>query len=256
MNITFDGAIAVVTGGASGIGEASARGLAAAGARVAVADLNIERAEAVAADIGGLAVPLDLAQEASIRAMAQRVEAELGPIEVLVNSGGVLQRPLPPEDLTLKEWDIVIRVDLRGLYVASAEIGGAMARRGRGAIVNIASVSGMTSNPVHAYGPAKAAVINLTASLAAEWGGRGVRVNAVSPGFTETPGLRRGMTLKMMDPARMTQNSALGRMVRADEIAAAVTFLASSSASAITGVNLPVDAGFLVAPPWAAYGNP
>jgi len=153
------------------------------------------------------------------------------------------------------EWVFVAGVDRRGTSLACARFGAAMARAGGGAIVNIASVAGMGSGPLHAYGPAKAGVINLTECLAAEWGPKGVRVNAVSPGFTHTPALEKGITTHTLAPDDMTANCALGRLVQAREIAHAVAFLASAQAGAITGVNLPVDAGYLVAVPWASYGG-
>jgi len=255
MQIDFGGRVAVVTGGASGIGEACARVLAEAGARVVVADRNTDAARAVAAAVGGLAVALDVGDDASVDAALAAVQAQCGTATVLVNSAGVLQRTLPPEELTLREWDFVARVDLRGTYLCCARFGAAMARAGGGAIVNIASVAGMGSGPLHSYGPAKAGVINLTECLAAEWGPKGVRVNAVSPGFTHTPALEKGITTRTLAPDDMTANSALGRLVQACEIAHAVAFLASAQAGAITGVNLPVDAGYLVATPWASYGG-
>ena len=171
------------------------------------------------------------------------------------SSAGVLQRTLPPEELSLREWDFVARIDLRGTYLCCARFGAAMAQRGSGAIVNIASVAGMGSGPLHSYGPAKAGVINLTECLAAEWGPKGVRVNAVSPGFTHTPALERGITTRTLETGAMTTHAALGRLIEPREIANAVTFLASKQASAITGINLPVDAGYLVATPWASYGG-
>lgn len=255
MQVDFGGRVAVVTGGASGIGEACARVLAEAGARVVVADRNADAARAVAAAVGGVAVPLDVGDDASVDAAVAAVQAQCGTASVLVNSAGVLQRTLPPEELTLREWDFVARVDLRGTYLCCARFGAAMARAGGGAIVNIASVAGMGSGPLHSYGPAKAGVINLTECLAAEWGPKGVRVNAVSPGFTHTPALEKGITTRTLAPDDMTANCALGRLVQAREIAHAVAFLASAQAGAITGVNLPVDAGYLVAVPWASYGG-
>jgi NAD(P)-dependent dehydrogenase (short-subunit alcohol dehydrogenase family) len=255
MQVDFGGQVAVVTGGASGIGEACARVLAEAGARVVVADRNADAARAVAAAVGGVAVPMDVGDDASVDAAVAAVQAQCGTASVLVNSAGVLQRTLPPEELTLREWDFVARVDLRGTYLCCARFGAAMARAGGGAIVNIASVAGMGSGPLHSYGPAKAGVINLTECLAAEWGPKGVRVNAVSPGFTHTPALEKGITTRTLAPDNMTANCALGRLVQAREIAHAVAFLASAQAGAITGVNLPVDAGYLVAVPWASYGG-
>ncbi len=249
--------LVVVTGAASGIGEACARRFAAAGDHVVVADRNLEGAQRVAAALGarGTALHIDLGDEHSIERAAREVAESMGTAHVLVNCAGVLQRTLPPEQLSLKEWDIVSRIDLRGTYLSCVAFGAPMAARGQGAIVNIASVAGMRSGPLHAYGPAKAGVISVGECLAAEWGPRGVRVNTVSPGWTLTPALDKGMATGTLDEGHMLASTALGRLVKADEIAAAVQFLASEQASAITGVNLPVDAGFIVATPWAGYGG-
>jgi NAD(P)-dependent dehydrogenase (short-subunit alcohol dehydrogenase family) len=249
--------LVVVTGAASGIGEACARRFAAAGDHVVVADRNLEGAQRVAAALGarGTALHIDLGDEHSIERAAREVAESMGTAHVLVNCAGVLQRTLPPEQLSLKEWDIVSRIDLRGTYLSCVAFGAPMAARGHGAIVNIASVAGMRSGPLHAYGPAKAGVISIGECLAAEWGPKGVRVNTVSPGWTQTPALDKGIATGTLDEGHMVASTALGRLVRADEIAAAVHFLSSEQASAITGVNLPVDAGFIVATPWAGYGG-
>ncbi|OGA62197.1 MAG: short-chain dehydrogenase [Betaproteobacteria bacterium RIFCSPLOWO2_12_FULL_67_28] len=248
--MNFAGRVAVVTGGASGIGAACADLLAAHGARVVVADRKPAAKPGAHAVVG-----IDVADENSVAAAVDEIESRIGPVAVLVNSAGVLQRTLPPEQLALAEWDFVARVDLRGTYVCCAAFGAPMAARGAGAIVNIASVAGMRSAPLHSYGPAKAGVIHLSECLAAEWGPKGVRVNTVSPGFTQTPALEKGKATGTLEDATMSASTALGRLIRAEEIAAAVVFLASDLASAITGVNLPVDAGFLVATPWAGYGG-
>lgn len=253
--MSFAGRIAVVTGGASGIGAACVRLFASRGARVVVADRKLAPAEALARELGGHACEMDVADERSVAAAAADIESRLGPVSVLVNSAGVLQRTLPPERLTLSEWDFVARVDLRGTYLCCAEFGKRMAARSSGSIVNIASVAGMRSGPLHAYGPAKAGVISLTECLAGEWGPRGVRVNTVSPGFTRTPALDKGIETRTLDDATMSVHTALGRLIRPEEVAEAVVFLASDLASAITGANLPVDAGYLVATPWASYGG-
>jgi len=172
-----------------------------------------------------------------------------------VNSAGVIQVPLPPEDLPLQVWDDVVRVDQRGTYLASVAFGRRMAQRRRGAIVNIASIAGMRSMPLHAYTPAKAAVIAMTECLAAEWGRSGVRVNAVSPGYTRTPALQAAIDRGQRDVTSLKENSALGRLVEPEEIARVVAFLVSDDAGAVTGINLPVDAGWLVAPSWNTYGG-
>ena len=255
MTGSFDGKIAVVTGGASGIGEACCRTLAALRARVVVADLDEERARRVAEAIHGVPLLLDVGSAESCEAAAARCEAAVGAVDALVTSAGVIQRPLPPEALPLEDVDRVVEIDQRGTYLSCVAFGRRMARRGRGAIVTIASIAGMRSMPLHAYAPAKAAVIAMTQCLAAEWGRSGVRINSVSPGFTVTPALQAAIDKGERDVTLLAANSALGRMVRADEVARAVAFLLSDEASAITGANLPVDAGWLVAPSWNTYGG-
>ena len=247
--------VAVVTGGASGIGAACCRELAKRGWSVVAADIDETAAARVADEVGGSAYRVDVGDESSIEDLARRVEAEAGPVVALVNSAGVIQVPLPPEDLPLQAWDDVVRVDQRGTYLASVAFGRRMARRGRGAIVNIASIAGMRSMPLHAYTPAKAAVIAMTECLAAEWGRSGVRVNAVSPGYTRTPALQAAIDHGQRDVTSLKENSALGRLVEPEEIARAVAFLVSDDALAITGINLPVDAGWLVATSWNTYGG-
>lgn len=246
--------IAVVTGGASGIGAATARALRQRGATVVVLDVT-EAADALAKELGGRAWRTDVGDEAAVEAAAAAIEAEVGPVDILVNSAGVIQRPVAPQDLSMKDWDEIVRVDQRGTYLASLVFGRRMAARGKGAIVNIASIAGMRSMPLHSYAPAKAAVISMTECLAAEWGPSGVRVNAVSPGYTLTPALQRAIDAGERDVSLLAANSALQRMVLPDDIAAAVCFLASDEAGAITGVNLPVDAGWLVTTSWAGYGG-
>jgi len=257
-NVTssLDGRIAVVTGGASGIGEACVRELASRGARVVVADINEARAEAVAASIPhAVAARLDVTRLDATEALAERIDREHGPAAIVVTSAGVLQRPLPPEDLSMEVWDHVIAVDQRGVYVSCVAFGRRMARRGSGVIVNIASFAGIRSMPLHAYAPAKAAVIGITQALAAEWGRSGVRVNAIAPGFVMTPALQAAVDAGQRDPAALAENSALGRLVGVNEIAKACGFLTSDDASAITGITLPVDAGWLVAGSWHSYGG-
>ncbi len=243
-----------MTGGASGIGAACCLELAARGARIALLDRD-ERVHAVAREVNGRAWVIDVADEAALERCAAAVEAELGPVEVLVNSAGVIQVPLPPDRLSMASWDEVVRVDQRGTYVAAVVFGRRMVARRRGSIVNIASVAGMRSMPLHAYAPAKAAVIAMTECLAAEWGPAQVRVNAVSPGYTRTPALQTAIDKGERDVSALARNAALGRLVEPAEIARAVAFLAGADAAAITGANLPVDCGWLVAGSWHTYGG-
>lgn len=253
--IELAGKTALVTGGASGIGLACARRLAQAGARVFVADKNAAAAKEAALALSAVSIAVDVGDEESVKQLTEEIHAQVGALDILINSAGVLQRTLPPDQLSIKEWDFVARIDLRGTYLCCAGFGSEMARRGTGCIVNIASVAGMRSGPLHSYGPAKAGVINLTECLASEWGPAGVRVNCISPGFTYTPALEKGFSTHTLTQEELRRGSALGRLVEADEIAGAALFLCCPLASAITGVNLPVDAGYLVATPWIPYGG-
>jgi NAD(P)-dependent dehydrogenase (short-subunit alcohol dehydrogenase family) len=249
------GEIVVVTGGASGIGEACCRILVRDGWRVVVVDLRADAAEKIAKELGGHAYVADVAQAAQLAEVAEMIEREVGPVYGLVNSAGVVQHPLPPEELTMEAWDNVINIDQRGTYVASVAFGRFMAARGAGNIVNIASITGMRSVPLHAYAPAKAAVISMTECLAAEWGRSGVRVNAVSPGYTRTLRVQKQIDDGDRDEAALVANSAMGRLVEPAEVAETIAFLLSQKSSAITGVNIPIDCGWLLAPSWQTYGG-
>lgn len=250
------GSVVVVTGGASGIGAACCRVLAAAGWNVVVADIADEAGQRIAAEIGGVYRRIDVASEADVDAAAAAIEAEFGPVSGLVNSAGVIQPPVSPETLTMDVWDRVVHIDQRGTYVACVAFGRRMAAHRNGAaIVNIASVAGSRSMPLHSYSPAKAAVISMTSCLAAEWGGRGVRVNSVSPGYTATPALQVEIDAGRRDVSRLAGNAALGRLVETTEIAEAAAFLLSPAASAITGIDLPVDCGWLAGSTWNTYGG-
>lgn len=256
MSRDLEGRVAVVTGGASGIGEACARDMAARGARLVIADINAELAQRVAASLkDAIHARLDVTDTEETEALAERIAREAGPVDILVASAGVLQPPLPPEELPMDLWDRVVAVDQRGVYVSNVAFGSRMARRGRGVIVNIASVTSFRSTPLHAYGPAKAAVAAITAGLAAEWGRSGVRVNGIAPGYVATPALQAAIDDGKRDPAALMANSAFGRLVAVEEVAKACSFLVSDDASGITGVTLPVDAGWLVATPWNTYGG-
>ena len=253
--MSFSGRIAVVTGGASGIGAACCRMLAARGARVVVTDRDLATAQALATEIGGTALILDVGRRAANEDAAAEIETQLGAVDILVTSAGVLQRPLRAELLSEAEVEEVVRIDQIGTWNSAVAFGARMARRGAGSIITIASIAGERSMPLHAYAPAKAAVIEMTRCLAAEWGRSGVRVNAVSPGFTLTPALGSAIAAGERDPGLLEDASAMGRMVTPEDIAEAVLFLASDAARCITGINLPVDAGWLVAGSWAAYGG-
>lgn len=252
----FAGRLAVITGGASGIGLACAQLLRDQGATVAIADLDPGRTSAVAREIGCHGYAIDVASASGVAALAQQIEQEHGPVTMLVNSAGIIQgAAVAPQDISIDTYDRVFQVNLRGTYAACVAFGQHMAARRHGAILNIASIAGMRSTPLHAYGPMKAAVIQLTENLAAEWGPSGVRVNCLSPGPVLTPALQEAIDKGQRDRTRMQDSMATGRLVVPREIAQAAAFLLSDEASAITGVNLPVDNGWLVASSWVPFGG-
>ena len=237
--------VSVVTGGASGIGAACVRELADAGDLVVVADRDIAKAQAVAAEFGGRAYAVDVGDEQGVEACAAAIERECGPVDVLVNSAGIIQVPVRPHDLPMTAWDDVVRVDQRGTYVACVAFARGMIARRRGSIVNIASIAGMRSMPLHAYAPAKAAVIAITECLAAEWGPCAVRVNAVSPGVIDTP-IRAAMPEEARRDMLAKTAAALpvGRVGAAEDIARQIlSFMANGFA---TGSIVYIDGGALV----------
>jgi NAD(P)-dependent dehydrogenase (short-subunit alcohol dehydrogenase family) len=173
----------------------------------------------------------------------------------LVNSAGIIQKPVSPYELDIATWDLIQKVNFRGSYLTSLAFARPMLERRAGSIVNISSITGTRSTPLHSYGPSKAAVISMTESLAAEWGPYQVRVNAVAPGYTLTPALQAAIDRGERDLASLQEHAALRRAVLPSQIAHAVAFLLSSNADAITGINLPVDCGWLAASGWATYGG-
>lgn len=187
--------------------------------------------------------------------VAELIESTHGPVDYLITSAGILQRKLAPEDLPMAHWDAVTNIDVRGTYLSCALFGSKMAARGRGAIVNIASITSFRSSPLHAYGPAKAAVASLTMNLAAEWGRSGVRVNAVAPGFTLTEAMQAAIDQGDRDPTELSQPTAMNRLVTPDEVADGIGFLLSDAARAITGIVMPIDAGWLCGSTWATWGG-
>lgn len=247
------GVLSVVTGGASGIGLACVQHLLARGDVVVAVDLPGKWNDDLAP--GAIFHACDIADEAQVQRIVKEVEEKHGPVSVLVNSAGVLQQKLPPEKLDMSVWDRVIEVDQRGTYLCAREFGARMAARGNGSIVNIASITGSRSVPLHAYAPAKAAVISITQCLAAEWGRSGVRVNSVSPGYTLTPALQDAIDRGDRCERELSEAAALGRLVQPSEVASVVGFLTSSAASAVTGIDVPVDAGWMVGTSWQTYGG-
>jgi NAD(P)-dependent dehydrogenase (short-subunit alcohol dehydrogenase family) len=255
MRLDFEGRVAAVTGGASGIGLAAAGRLKRDGARVILLDRDETALVRATADLGTTGIALDVTDKAAVANAVERIEAEHGPVAVLVTAAGVLDPPRPPERISEQAWQDVFEANVNSTRIVCQTVGARMAARGRGSIVTVASIAGVEPGPLVAYGPAKAAVIALTKGLAGAWGRRGVRVNAVAPGYVRTPALERGLFYGVVDERRLAASTALGRLATSDEIADAIAFLASDAAAAITGVVLPVDAGHLLAGGWAPHGG-
>jgi 2-hydroxycyclohexanecarboxyl-CoA dehydrogenase len=243
--------VALVTGGASGIGAATARRLAAEGARVAIADVDLDGARAVAGEIDGAAVAMDVADAASVRAGVADAEAALGPVDVLVNNAGTDRFAFflhTDEEL----WDFVLAVNLRGPIAVTHAVLGGMHARGRGAIVNVASEAGRVGSQGSAvYSAAKGGVIAFTRAIARESARYGVRANAVAPGPIETPLLNAAEEIHGEIGARLKQGmidaTAMHRIGQPEEVAATIAFLASDDASYLTGQTINVSGGLSMA---------
>lgn len=249
------GRVAVVTGGASGIGLATAKVLINRGWRVVISDINAQACQDAAKAIGVSVTSFDVTDDGATRKAFAGIEEKLGPIDALFANAGLIQSGSRPEDSPLDDFDKIIAVNLRGVYVSCVAAGSLMVKRGRGGIVITGSVTATRTAPLHAYAPSKAAVVHLAACLAAEWGRAGVRVNAVSPGFVATPPILANIQNGRRDLRLLVGGSALGRLVESEEIGRSVAFLLSDDASAITGINLPVDAGWLAGSHLTTYGG-
>lgn len=239
------GRLALVTGAGQGIGREIARAFAAAGARVIVADRNRDSGVTVADELGGFFVELDVTDSGAVRSAVDSLVADHGPIAILVNNAGIV-RNTPAESTSDEDWRDVFRVNVDGVFWCCREVGRTMLEAGGGSIINIASMSGLVANkpqPQAAYNASKAAVIMLTKSLAAEWAGRGVRVNAIAPGYVATE-----LTLKGMGNPdwreEWLRSTPMGRVAEPAEIAPAAVYLASDASSYVTGSVLVIDGGY------------
>ena len=245
----LDGRVAAVTGGGSGLGAAMAKGLAQAGAALAILDVNDEGAERTVATIreqGGRAEAMrcDVTDKDAVDEIASRVVDELGRVDVLVNSAGMAYRS-PAEDFPEEEFDRIIALNLKGTFLCCQSFGRRMLAQGSGSIINMASIGGLISYPhASAYNASKGAVVNLTRVLALEWIDRGVRVNGIAPGLCDSP-----LTRARAKQSSVTSDFLQARMLRKElilprELVGAAVFLASDASARVTGHTLLVDDGY------------
>ena len=246
----LDGRVAVVTGAGKGLGRIAALALAEAGARLAVLDLDAGTAAQTVREIaesGGTAQSwtCNVGDEAQVVAAFDAVAEAMGGIDILVNNAGIARRE-PAEDMPTATWDEVIRINQTAVFLCTREAARRMLAKGRGAIVNVASIMGVTGGgyyPNLPYHASKGAVVNMTRALAAEWGRRGVRVNAIGPTFTETD-LTASLRANKQVMAYVEERTPMGRFAKPEEMAGAILYLASPAASAVTGITLLVDCGW------------
>ena len=246
----------VVTGAGGGIGRATAVRLAQEGWRVVCADLEAAAAAETAAQLQGPGHAwraLDVREDESLCALLRECYGESGAPEAWVNCAGLLHDAVPVADMPDRLHRQVWEVNYFGAFNCCRRVAPRMAQAGSGVIVNVTSINGQRPLPLVAYAPGKAALESLTTVLASEFGPSGVRVCSVAPGFTLTPALHDKISAGKRSDAGIKRSSALGRLVRPEEVASAIGFLISDAASAITGTTLTVDAGWMATSHHAAF---
>lgn len=241
----LEGKTAIVTGGGSGFGAGIVRKFAAEGAKVCVADINLEAAQAVADEVGGIALSVDVGNATSVEAFAAEVKSALGDVDIVVNNAGITHLPKPMEEVTEEEFDRVLTVNAKSVYLMARAFVPGMKAAGKGAILNIASTAGLSPRPnLNWYNASKGWMITATKTMAVELAPFGIRVNALAPVAGETPLLKSFMgedTPEMR--AKFVSTIPLGRFSTPEDMGNAACFLCSDEASMVTGVAMEVDGG-------------
>lgn len=242
----------LVTGAASGIGQGAAAFFESAGATIVVTDRDVDL---LAAGRKGRAhagaLQLDVADEQQCVDVVSASISMLGGLDGIFNSAGISDVVAPATEIAIDDWQRIVDVNLRGSFLIARTAARHMIAEGRGSIVLISSVNGINGIPRrHAYGPAKAAIAQLTRTLACEWGACGVRVNALAPTYIRTPMVERLSAEGKIDIPRLERRTPMGRIGEVDDVARAAAFLLSEWSQYITGTVMPVDGG------WLAYGGP
>jgi len=242
---SLEGKVAIVTGGAQGLGEAMAIGLAKYGAKIIVADISYEKAQEMTKrnrEFNIEIYKLDVTQKKQIYKMVNKIIGRFKKIDILVNSAGTIIRK-PVVDLTEKDWDTVLTINLKGTFLCCQAVGKFMIKQRRGKIINIASVSSKLGHMERAaYAASKGGVVQLTKVMAHEWAKYGINVNAISPAICETP-LTIGLRDSKEKINKITNKIPIGRLGKPEDLIGSVIYLSSKASDFVTGHNLFVDGG-------------
>lgn len=246
----LDKRVALITGSGDGLGRTAALAFSEAGAHVCVSDINTKLAKKVVKEIQKLggsadAWTLDVSENEQIEKTIRDVVGQHGQLDILVNNAGTAKRG-PTEDMSLEDWNRVIQVNQTQVFVCSREAGKHMLKAGRGAIINVTSIMGLVGGGLYpnlSYHATKGALVNMTRALAAEWAGRGIRVNAIAPTFVKT-NFARAVLMDSKTNQLIIDKTPMGRVAEPEELAGAFLFLASPASGMVTGHTLAVDGGW------------